>query len=302
MDLGKILTYIEPDEDSQNVVERTAWLAGTFGASVELFTCRYDKYLESEAARSSVLEADRSRLEELAEPLAAAGIAISADAVWARGIDDAILSKVEDTQPGLVVKATRYHSLLRRAIFSSEDWNLIVKCPPPLLLVRDRRVSATPTIMAAVDPMHDHDKPANLDRRILTLARRLRELAQATIRPVHVVDTMAPLVASAGLVEPPMSPVAAAAVSESPADRREALLGAARQAFERLLAEESLDVNQARLLEGDVANELVRFASDSGADMVIMGAVSRGLIDSALIGHTARRVLDAIDCDLLVVK
>lgn len=33
-----------------------------------------------------------------------------------------------------------------------------------------------------------------------------------------------------------------------------------------------------------------------------MGAIARGHLDTALIGHTAERVLEAVDCDLLVIK
>ncbi len=38
------------------------------------------------------------------------------------------------------------------------------------------------------------------------------------------------------------------------------------------------------------------------ADIVTLGAVSRSRLARSLIGHTAERVFDAMDCDLLVVK
>jgi universal stress protein E len=33
-----------------------------------------------------------------------------------------------------------------------------------------------------------------------------------------------------------------------------------------------------------------------------MGAIARGHLDTALIGHTAERILENVDCDLLVLK
>ncbi|MFB8829524.1 universal stress protein [Azotobacter sp. CWF10] len=37
-------------------------------------------------------------------------------------------------------------------------------------------------------------------------------------------------------------------------------------------------------------------------DLLLMGAVARGHLDNALIGNTAERVLEALECDLLVLK
>ncbi len=53
--------------------------------------------------------------------------------------------------------------------------------------------------------------------------------------------------------------------------------------------------------EGDVAKTLPRFASSVSADIVAMGAVSRSL-KGLFIGHTAERILDVLDCDVLIVK
>ncbi len=39
-----------------------------------------------------------------------------------------------------------------------------------------------------------------------------------------------------------------------------------------------------------------------GADVVVMGAVSRSGLKRLLIGHTAERVLGSMPCDVLVVK
>jgi len=61
--------------------------------------------------------------------------------------------------------------------------------------------------------------------------------------------------------------------------------------------EEYVDV-----LEGDAAELLPRVARSQSAHILVMGAVSRSRIGRALIGHTAERVLDALECDVLIVK
>ena len=57
------------------------------------------------------------------------------------------------------------------------------------------------------------------------------------------------------------------------------------------------------LLEGgDPLEGLVRAAAQQRADLLVMGAVSRGGSGRSHIGGTAEAVIDAVGCDVLVVK
>ncbi|MDZ7686305.1 MAG: universal stress protein [Gammaproteobacteria bacterium] len=39
-----------------------------------------------------------------------------------------------------------------------------------------------------------------------------------------------------------------------------------------------------------------------GADIVVMGAISRSLLSDVFIGNTTEKVLDFLECDVLIVK
>jgi len=53
---------------------------------------------------------------------------------------------------------------------------------------------------------------------------------------------------------------------------------------------------------GDPADEIVSLAQESDVDLLVMGAVARSALGRLLIGNTAEKVLDAVDCDLLIIK
>ena len=53
---------------------------------------------------------------------------------------------------------------------------------------------------------------------------------------------------------------------------------------------------------GAVEYVLPGYAREARADAVVMGAISRSYPDRVLFGYTAEKVLDALDCDVLVVK
>jgi universal stress protein E len=56
------------------------------------------------------------------------------------------------------------------------------------------------------------------------------------------------------------------------------------------------------LEQGSAADVIPRVVERLGADVLVMGAVSRSRLQELFVGSTAERVLDRIACDVLVVK
>jgi len=299
----RILVVVDPTAEEQPAVQRAARLAQAYGASLELFVCDYDQSLATlprfdpktaEAARRSVLDKHRAMLDALGAPLKAQGLSIQIDVRWARPLHRGIVDKVAETRPMLVVKDTHEHPVLRRTLLSNTDWNLIRACPAPLLLVKPRPLGATPRVLAAVDPVHEHDKPADLDRAILGFATELAHKLGGTLHVLHTFDT-APLYAAAA--DTPLS-----MTSVPPPELIADLETRHRQALDALLAEFKIDEKNVRFEEGAPHLAIAAVAEQEQADFVVMGAVSRSGIERIFVGSTAERALDRLPCDLVVVK
>lgn len=299
----RILVIIDPTSEAQPALERSIWLAEKLGATVELFVCDYDQHLAGarfydagslEAARKAVIDAHLRRLKELAESVEARGVVLSVDARWDHPLDEGIVRKVEEYDPYLVVKDTHYHPAIRRAVFSNTDWNLLRNCPAALLLVKPRPIAESPIIMAAVDPVHEHDKPAELDHEILARAEELCFAAEGELHVFHAFDP-APAIAAATttMVTPISAPVSE--LTEELAQRH-------RKSFDELMARRNLKAFKSHIHQGAPQKLLVALAEQLKADFVVMGAVSRSGLKRAFIGSTAERVLDHLPCDLLIVK
>jgi nucleotide-binding universal stress UspA family protein len=56
------------------------------------------------------------------------------------------------------------------------------------------------------------------------------------------------------------------------------------------------------LLEGDPAEEIVRYGRDAGIDLIVMGTHGRTGLERLLMGSVAERVLREASCSVLVVK
>jgi universal stress protein E len=271
---------------SQPALERAAWLAKQAGGRLELFACEWDPDVESgrieAAARDRLLAQRRRSLEELAAPLKQRGIAVSVDVVWDHPFDAAILKKAAAHDYWLVAKDTHHHNLVQRTLLTNVDWHLIRTCPVPLLLVKDRKLATAPVVLAAVDPLNEHDKPAALDERIYTFAAELARTLRGELHVVHSYGT----------------PLGA----ELPPGAVKLIADEHRAAMKRFLDTHAALEGQPHLYEGMAHECLQQAAKEHAADFVVMGAVARRGLKRLFIGSTAERVLDRLPCDLVIIK
>ncbi len=299
----RILVVVDPTADKQPAIERAAWIARATRSRVELFICAYEHQpldgfnLDPAAlgkARTTQREHQMRRLSDLAKPLLAEGIAVDTDALWDSPLHEGIVRKALASKADLVMKDTHYHSLLRRSIFSNTDWNLIRQCPAPLWLVKPRVPAAKPCFVAAIDPLHERDKPAELDRLILTTGAEISAALGGALEAFHAFDVAPILAASAGAMAMPlMVPVP---------DLIDAVRDQHSNAVYELTDGHQLPRDAVHIEPGGTRDRLIALTERLGADVVVMGAVSRTGLARAFVGNTAEDVLDRLGCDLLIVK
>jgi universal stress protein E len=207
---------------------------------------------------------------------------VGVDVVWDHPLDEAILKKAAAHDYWLVAKDTHHHNVLQRTLLTNTDWHLIRKCAAPLLLVKDRKLAAEPKVLAAVDPVNEHDKPAALDDRIFTFAADLARVLRGHLHVVHSYAT----------------PLGA----ELPPDVVKILAQEHRAAMAKFLDRHAVLIGHQHLYEGLAHECLQKAAQEHEADFVVMGAVARRGLKRLFIGSTAERVLDRLPCDLVIIK
>ncbi|NQD92236.1 universal stress protein [Pseudomonas sp. CrR25] len=298
MHLQRLLVVIDPQQPRQPALDRAAWLARQTQAQLHLLLVEYHAAVEighlfgsamQAKARAALLEQRGTWLEELIAPLRAESLELHLDVRWGRPPHSLVLEKVVDINPDLVFKSTSHNSLLRRLLLSNSDWQLVRQCPTPLWLAQQGEWHGS-ALCTALDPMHDADKPATLDHQLI---RATLELQRRLGLQPHYLHSYAPvprsLVFDAELVADYENYVARSASQH-------------RTAFEQLLAPYPIALTDTHLLEGFAEEVLPRFVREHKIGLLLMGAIARGHLNTALIGHTAERVLASVECDLLVLK
>ncbi|MFZ2290611.1 MAG: universal stress protein [Halopseudomonas yangmingensis] len=300
MKIGNMLVVIDPtSEDQQPCLQRAVQLAERNpGARITLFMCDYNAALDGgllfdtpglEKARASLINHRNQYLDRLAKPLREKGLQVDTEAVWGKRVDRHILRAVVQHNPDLVLKTTHHHNLIKRLLLTNTDWQLIRHCEKPLWLVKQAEQTIG-KLCASVDPLHEADKPAALDIKLINTAR---ELAGQLGAEAHVVHCYNPL---------PRTLVFDASVITDYDGYAEDVRKRHAQAFDQLGEQQQLSADQRHLLQGYPEEVIPEFIKQQDINLLVMGAVSRSRLDSALIGHTAERLLDEADCDVLVIK
>jgi universal stress protein E len=298
-----ILAIIDPTSKEQPALKRAEWLARTQGLALELFICEYDQALAGDVffdtdalkmARAGLMKRHHARLERLAEAMRAKSLRVSVDVAWDRPLHKALLRKIERTRPSIVFKDTHYHPAISRAIFTNTDWNLIRGSSAPLWLVKPHKDGAIRSVLAAVDPLHERDKPARLDHKIVKTAKSLAGAAEARLGIVHAFDPAPVYAMSTDLMSLP--------VAQPIAEHVDALRKQHAKGLKKLARRHKIADADTHLIEGEARQVLVAACKEFQADLVVIGAVARGAMGRLMLGSTAERVLDFLPCDLLIIK
>lgn len=284
-------------------LRKVARLAAGLEAGVELFHCMFDPGVTvtgrsglpaGQGDMHGLADLRREQLECSAASLRAAGARVRTSIRWDYPVYEGIVRQVLRHGPSLLVAQSTPKGRGERWVRPHTDYRLIETCPCPVLFIRNNRPYSEPVVLAAVDPGHLHSKPAALDEEILSAATRMCGVLKGSLRVFHAGVPWA----AAARGRPELGDVPAA-VRE---DVRAAYWRSIEARVEELARRHGVAQDAVRVIEGEAAELLPGVVRRESADIVTLGAVSRSRLARALIGHTAERVFDAMDCDLLVVK
>ncbi|QJD58774.1 universal stress protein [Pseudomonas sp. gcc21] len=300
MEFHNVLVVIDPTSESdQPSLRRAEQLAAFYpDATFTLFLCDYNSALDGgllfatpglEKARASLIKQHEVFLDKLAKPLREKAASVETRAVWGKRRDRHILQAAQELRADLVIKTTHHHNPIKKLLLTNTDWQLIRHCEAPLWLVKQAD-TLIGSICASVDPLHEADKPAALDYKLIANSDSLAKAMRAQMYIAHCYNPLPrTLVFDASII-----------------GDYDAYAGEVRarhqQAFAELADTAGIPATHRQLLQGYPEEAIPEFIEKQAINLLVMGAVSRSRLDAALIGHTAERLLDEVPCDVLVIK
>ena len=196
-------------------------------------------------------------------------------------VDEAVRSR-----PDLVVVGSRGRGTFRTMLLGSVAAEVVDQAPCPVLVARTPRLAR---IVLADDGSQDADRAAE----IVTTWPIFQGLS---VRVVSVAPVLGVLTMAGPVKHEPASEEVARTV-----DR-------VRQAHQRIALERAAGLTAAGIhardetRTGDPAEEIVRVAGESEADLIVMGSRGRTGLTRALLGSVARNVLLHAPCSVLITR
>lgn len=303
-----ILAGVDPRVSEHFAIERAHQLAVASGASVCMLLSDYQESLTEgilmdnekiRNAREEYIGKLRDWLDKRAKALSDDGIEVTTEVVWHSPRYESLLSKADELGADMIVRAARKHSKIDRLLFAATDWELIRRAPQPVWVVKKKLDPGSDglKVLAAVDPAHPEEKKAGLDNKLLGTADSIVKLFGGTLHAFHAYNpsaAMAP-VASAGHH-------AAMPVLTIGTELMEELQKYREKQIHKLVQPFGIPDSNVHLVAGDTEEALNEIVEELDIDVVVAGAVSRGRLERLLIGSTAEAILDAVHCDVVVIK
>ena len=252
----------------------------------------YVYLLESQHIADSIRESQDEALDKLVARVEAAGVRVEAERQTDKHVADVVRQAAAARQPRYVIKGTHYHTPSERASLADADWDLIRDLDYPLWFVKPVEWREPPVVIAAVDPVHAHDKPAHLDRRIIERAKFLAGHDGGKVVVLHTYQTIEEIGSKAMWAFKP---------KKLPVEEINKKIFREHDHALKILGETmDLPADSLHLIAGPAHEVLPAFAREQRASLVVMGALARSKLKQRIIGSTAARALDHIPCDVLV--
>ena len=281
-------------------VRKAGQIAATCGARITLFHAFSLPYplnkhepISSKDALSNAIQYRLIGLEAIADTLRYKGVHADCVVEWDFPAHEAIIRYVMKSKPDLLIADSNRHGRIGRWLLANTDWELVRHCPCPLWFVKSNKNPINLSVLAAVDPLHAHAKPSQLDDIIINEAKTVISNLGGSFQLIH--GYQRPLsTANSNFIEPIRPPISA--------DRSRRLVSSIKAELDKLAKRNAIPVSNFIIKDGIPSDVLIESTSNLKTDLLVMGAVSRRQLKRLFIGNTAEIVLDRVRCDLLIIK
>ena len=280
-----------------HVLDRVGRLARGLDAQLELLHCVYEpQAVQAWAGRQRAaegigarVEERRRRLERLADVLRDQGLKVEANVRWDTPTFEGIVRHAERNKPDvLIIPGLHLDKGLRAAAF--REGRLIGESPAPVLFLKTREVYSQGCVVAALDPQPQQGC-GDLEETVVGAARTVASALAGS--PVRLFSALLPgRLASYG---------GAAAGGDVGFPGQAARVAETEARLRRLAAHHAISIDDVRVELGEELS-LALYAREARAQMIVLGAGSLAVAQGDPGPPLVERMLEALDCDLLVVK
>ncbi len=294
----KILVATDTRLDNHPIVDEAALIARQNNAKLKIVDVVPDfswvvrlALQEHRDIRETVVAKKREQLESLATPLRESGLQVETQVLNGRS-SVAIIREVLRGDHDLVFRVAKGKSSQRKGFFGTTGIRLLRDCPCAVWLATADPSPQYNHVMACIDTSSDETLDAELNAKVFEAASFVSRQHQSRLSVVQAWTIFGEEFLFA----------------RTRMEDFERLSSNVRQRIQTLLDQflqprgSSVRAKNVYMLKGDATVVLPLFAAERNVDLIVMGTVARSGAAGLIMGNTAERILDQIECSVLALK
>jgi universal stress protein E len=298
LNINHILVALDNEHPEQPAFDRALELAKTLKADITILGRCYEAYCEDGSSletetkykiKSALINTTQKWLDTFTAEAEDKGIEISTEVHWQKDIYNAVMMSMNTNNFDLVLKGAKDHYGIVDRIFTHSDWNLLRHCPAPVLLVKSAKPWSNKRILASIDATAHTKSHQLINENILDFSEYLSGQLSTEL---HIVNSY-PMVALAFAMVPEVT---------APEDLQEYITRQHSDECEKYAHKYNINEDYIHIKEGDPDDVLEVITEELNIDLVIIGSIAREGISGVLLGNTAERIINRVQCDILVIK
>ena len=219
----------------------------------------------------------------------AMGVDFDQRIISSKNIGKEITAIAKEIAADVIIKASDVHGLLDAIFFTPLDWQLLRHSPVPVVIAKENLWDPKKCIAVALDfsdPEDDEQRLINM-----RLLREAQEVAAMTHCQIHLVNAIPPILPPPSMDLPGFTPDVLG--DEALKENCKTVLAFATR--------HKIPTENCHIREGQ-ADEVIPFmCKELKPNMLFIGTSARRGLAVALLGNTCEKVIDDLDCDVVVI-
>lgn len=246
---------------------------------------------DHEHMRKLMAEEKQQKLAALVEPFRKEGLRVKTKVLLGKSSVE-IIREVMRGEHDLVMRVAKGKESTRKGFFGRTGFQLLRKCPCAVWLVAPNTTPRFKHVMGCVDTSAGDAIDGELNDEIYELAKSISRYHNGRLS----------ILQSWSIFNEQM------VVNRLSLEDRVRFENESRQRITRMLDEflqnhgDNAKDEHAVVIKGEASSVITSYANEHEVDLVVMGTVGRSGLSGMIMGNTAERILEQLECSVLAVK
>lgn len=297
-ELKNILAIVDFRQEEHFALPRAIELSKLFGCKLTVLSNTYESFMEfipsgsaidHELIKKEAMEHETKRLKETTQKFDIENINIDYFVTWDRYFHKGLSEFINKQSFDLVVKTARKHNAIEKILFTPTDWHLLRDTKTNILFVKTEKWPSNSSILGAIN-IEDDSVHKKLNTSIIQTTVDLSNALNCKSNIINVfpwpavkLDRFNHLFDKKDLF---------LEIKQKHTESVNAVVNNIAKVTGKTLIAEGLEVEEA----------IPKMAKSLYSKMLVMGTVGRSGLQGAVIGNTAEKILDQLECEVLTIK